>query len=172
MWDLFRVLAALRSKPLEPPRRTSFKRLFLKTDFFVALASGRRSSEAHAFSGLERDTALDADGSITLRSIPEFLAKNQEPSSPSPTISIRPLTPILEPDDEDRFLSPARGLRRYLAVTKHRRSSVLRRLFSFLNEGHNKNNRKTTQPKWLVDRGMTGLVRWSWGKLKAFEFHA
>ena len=117
MWDLFRVLAVLRSEPLEPPRRTSFKRLFLKTDFFVALASGRRSSEAHAFSGLERDTALDADGSITLRSIPEFLAKNQEPSSPSPTISIRPLTPILDPDDEDRFLSPARALRRYLAVT-------------------------------------------------------
>ena len=51
-WDLFLVLASLRGPPYEPLREVPLKFLTLKTAFLVPLASGRRSSEVHALSGL------------------------------------------------------------------------------------------------------------------------
>ena len=53
-----------------------------------ALASGRHCSEVHALSGLPSDVAFEPDGSVSLRFLPEFLAKNQIPGEPSPVIFI------------------------------------------------------------------------------------
>ena len=51
-WDLALVLDSLKKSPFEPMSSCSLKCLTQKTVFLIALASGRRRSEIHAFSGL------------------------------------------------------------------------------------------------------------------------
>ena len=60
----------------------SLKHLTLKTAFLMALASGLRCCEVHAPSGLPSDVASEPVGSISLRFLPEFLAKNQSSRGP------------------------------------------------------------------------------------------
>lgn len=69
--------------------------LTLKTVFLVALASGRRASEVNALSGLSEDVAYERDGTLVLKFLPEFRAKNQADADSSPVIRIPPLTSIL-----------------------------------------------------------------------------
>ena len=94
-WDLFLVLSALRLPPYEPLKQSSLKHLTLKTTFLVSFSSGRRCSQVHALSGLPNDVAFEPDGSMSLRFLPHFLAKNQLPGSPSPVIFVRSLSSIL-----------------------------------------------------------------------------
>ena len=147
-WDLFLVLSALRLPPYEPLKQSSLKHLTLKTAFLVSLASGRRCNEVHALSGLPGDVAFEPDGSMSLRFLPDFLAKNQLPGSPSPVISIRSLSSILAPDDEDLFLCPVRALRAYRKRTKSFRSKQRRLLLSW-NENYKDDIRRSTISRWL-----------------------
>ena len=126
-WDVHPVLESLRLPPYEPIESCDLKSLSCKTAFLVALASGRRCSEIHALKN--SSFAREPDGSISLRFIPEFIAKNQPAGLPSPPIFIKPLEPFLCDDDEDRTLCPVRALKTYKERTKFLRSPAKRRLF-------------------------------------------
>ena len=145
----FFVLASLQKDPYEPLSSISLKWLTLKTVFLVFLASGRHGSEVHAFSGMDQDIAFDPNGSISLRFLPEFLAKNQQAGATSPVVFIHPLSSLLTPDDEDNYLCPVRALRRYLLVNRARRNSGLRRLFISLNLGYNADIGAPTLARWV-----------------------
>ena len=112
------MLARLRESPFEPLLQCNFKNLSWKTVFLVSLASGRRCSEVHGLSGLPQDISWELDGSVSLRFLPEFLAKNQTPGDPSPSVSIQSLSSILHRGDPDRALCPVRALRRYLRFSR------------------------------------------------------
>ena len=146
-WGLFVVLLALRLPPYEPLKQSSLKHLTLKTAFLVSLASGRRCSEVHALSGLPSDVAFEPDGFMSLRFLPDFLVRNQLPGSPSPVISIKSLSSILAPDDEDCLLCPVRALRAYRKCMKSFRSKQ-RRLLSW-NENYKDDIRRSTISWWL-----------------------
>ena len=148
-WDLFLVLASLRSTPFEPLSSCSLKYLSWKTAFLIALASGRRCSEVSHLSGLPADILWLKDGSVVLHFLPEFLAKNQTPGSSSPSVVIKPLSSILCPDDEDRFLCPVRSLKRYLKFTRSFRSPCQRKLFISCNPGYAKDISKASLGRWL-----------------------
>ena len=146
-WDLFLVLASLRRPPYEPIRECSLKHLFEKTAFLVSLASGRRCSEIHALS--EQSVATEPDGSVSLRFVPGFLAKNQPNSAKSPPLFIRSLCAILGRDDEDRFLCPVRALRAYRKRSAHLRCPGKRRLFISYKESMQTDISKATLSRWL-----------------------
>ena len=149
-WDLFLVLSALRLPPYEPLKQSSLKHLTLKTAFMVSLASGRRCSEMHALSGLPSDVAFEPDGSMSLRFLPDFLAKYQLPGSPSPIISIKSLASILAPDDEDRLPCPVRALQAYRKRTESFCSKRRRLLLSW-NENYKDDIRPSTISRWLQE---------------------
>ena len=148
-WDLFLVLESLRSPPFEPLHSASLKFLSWKTCFLVSLASGRRCSEVSNLSGLPADILWEKDGSVSLHFLPEFLAKNQSAGSPSPVVSIKPLSAILCPDDEDRRLCPVRSLKRYLRFTRSIRSPNQRKLFISHNPAYSKDLSKASVGRWL-----------------------
>ena len=146
-WDVFTVLKMLRLPPYEPIESVELKFLAYKTAFLIALASGRRCSEIHAlqFGSL----AYEPDGSISLRFLPEFLAKNQPVGLPSPPIFIKPLSSILCDDDEDITLCPARCLKMYLKKSKFLRSPTKRRLFVSVREDKKSDITSATISRWL-----------------------
>jgi hypothetical protein len=160
-WDLFLVLSFLRQAPFEPLDAASWTDLSLKVVFLVALASGRRVSEVHGLSGLPADVAFEADGSMSLSFLPEFLAKNQTPGDPSPVLLIRPLTDILPVGDPDLANCPVRALKVYYAKARSRRSNSLRRLFLPLKPGRKCDIQKGTIARWIVS-----LVR------RAYQYEA
>ena len=147
-WDLFLVLASLREAPYEPLFSSDLKSLTCKTVFLIALASGRRASEVCNLSGLNKDIATQQDGSFVLKFLPEFLAKNQDPSDPSPCIIIRPLTDFLCPDDPDLKLCPVRSLKRYLKFTRSLRQNQ-RKLFISFNHFYSKDISVASISRWL-----------------------
>ena len=116
----------------------------------MTLASGRRCSEVHALSGLPSDVAFEPDGSVSLRFLPEFLAKNQLPGVPSPVILIKFLSSILCPDDEDCLLCPVRALRLYRRRSNPLRAVSQRRLFISINPDYNRDISKVTLGRWLT----------------------
>ena len=142
-WDLFLVLDILKQHPFEPLVSATLKFLSFKTIFLVALASGRRISEVNHLSGLPQDIAREPDGSLSLKFLPEFLAKNQQPGDPSPSIRIPPL-----PLGPDRFLCPVRSLKRYLHFTKSFRGSK-RKLFISHNPRHKRDLTVNTVSRWV-----------------------
>ncbi|XP_076451683.1 uncharacterized protein LOC143287522 [Babylonia areolata] len=148
LWDLFLVLDFIRKQPFEPLGTIPFDLLTLKTTFLLLLATGRRRSEIHGLSGMPQDLAFHRDGSITLHFLPEFLAKNQDPEVPSPSLRVRPLSDILTQDDEDRHLCPVRCLKYYWDRSRHRRSCQ-RRLLISLNENYKKDIAAGTISRWV-----------------------
>ena len=142
-WDLFLVLRSLKVFPYEPISGSELKFLSFKTLFLVALASGRRMSEVTNLSGLPKDISKDPDGSYSLKFLPEFLAKNQRPGDPSPSIRIPPL-----PKGPDFSLCPVRALKRYLVISKPSRKNR-RQLFLSLNPDHRKDISVNTLSRWL-----------------------
>ena len=148
-WDLFLVLASLRRSPYEPASDSSLKWLTLKTAFLTMLASGRRGSEVHSFSGSSSDIAFERDGAVSLRFLPEFLAKNQVPGVPSPIVRLPALTSILGGDDEDRLLCPVRALRFYLQRVRPFRRATQRRLFISYNPDFPSDISLQTLSRWL-----------------------
>ena len=148
-WDLRLVLQFLTSERFEPLENASFKELTRKAVFLIMLASGRRASEVHALSGLPPDVRLERDGSYTLNFLPEFLAKNQSPEEPSPSIHIRPLSHIADEEDSDFRLCPVRALKSYIKRTKSRRQGSLRRLFLPCSDTRHKDVIKSCISRWV-----------------------
>ena len=150
-WDLFLVLAHLREPPFEPLNSLNLKFLTQKTVFLISLATGRRCSEVHALSGLDFDIKHDnRSNSYTLRFLPEFIAKNQAPDQPSPSLTILPLETIVAPEDKDISLCPVRALRRYLHFTKTLRYGK-RRLFISHNPSKVGDIRRPTISRWISE---------------------
>ena len=141
-WDLSLVLMALTKAPFEPLKDATLKVLTFKTVFLMALASGKRREEVHAwtFSSLRRSPS------------PAFLAKNQL-ASEGPDL-IRPivipaLKPFLNSDlSDDMTLCPFRALRYYLDRTSTQRKGK-NLLFISFKEGFDKDIQRSTISSWI-----------------------
>ena len=124
-WNLSLVLHQLTKPPFEPLRKASLKHLTFKTVFLLALGSGKRRSEIHAW--VHRNIRHQEDWSnVSLYPSPSFISKNhlakEGPSCVAPVI-IPALAPTLDKSlKEDRTLCPVRSLRYYLDKTKDLRS--------------------------------------------------
>ena len=113
-WNLSLVLHQLTKAPFEPIKEASLKHLTFKTVFLLALGSGKRRSEIHAWQ--RKNIRHQSDWSkVSLYPSPSFLSKNQlakeGPDSVAP-VDIPALAPTL-----DRSLCPVRALRYYLDRT-------------------------------------------------------
>ena len=106
-------------------RKASLKHLTFKTVFLLALGSGNRRSEIHAW--LHRNIRHQENWTqVSLYPSASFLSKNQlardGPSSVAPVV-IPALAPSLDKSlTEDKSLCPVRALRYYLDRTKDLRS--------------------------------------------------
>ena len=124
-WNLSLVLHQLTQPPFEPLRKASLKYLTFKTVFLLALDSGKRRSEIHAW--VHRNIRHQEDWSnVSLSPSPSFISKNhlakEGPACVAPVI-IPALAPSLDRSlKEDRSLCPVRALRYYLDKTKDLRS--------------------------------------------------
>ena len=120
-WNLSLVLHQLTKAPFEPLRKASLKHLTFKTVFLLALGSGKRRSEIHAW--LYKNIRHQENWSqVSLYPSPSFLSKNQlardGPASVA-LVVIPALAPTLDKSlSEDRSLCPVRALRYYLDRTK------------------------------------------------------
>ena len=119
-WNLSLVLHQLTKAPFEPLKEASLKHLTFKTVFLLALGSGKRRSEIHAWQ--HKNIRHQSDWSkVSLFPSPSFLSKNQlakeGPGSVAPVV-IPALAPTLDRSlKSDRSLCPVRALRYYLDRT-------------------------------------------------------
>ena len=122
-WNLSLILHQLTKAPFEPIKEASLRRLTFKTVFLLALGSGKRRSEMHAWQN--RNIRHQPDWSkVSLYPSPSFLSKNQlakeGPDSVVPVV-IPALAPTLDRSlKSDRSLCPVRTLRYYLDRTSGR----------------------------------------------------
>ena len=150
-WNLSLVLHQLTQFPFEPLRKASLKHLTFKTVFLLALGSGKRRSEIHAW--VHRNIRHQEDwANVSLFPSPCFLSKNQlakeGPSSVAPVI-IPALAPTLDKSlKEDRTLCPVRALRYYLDKTKDLRSGKQLVFVSF-KKNFNKDIAPATISSWI-----------------------
>ena len=91
-WNLSLVLHQLTKAPFEPLKKASLKHLTFKTVFLLALGSGKRRSEIHAW--LHKNIRHQSDWSkVSLYPSPGFLSKNQlakeGPDSVAPVVSVQ-----------------------------------------------------------------------------------
>ena len=120
-WNLSLIFHQLTKAPFEPVKKASLKHLTFKTVFLLALGSGKRRSEMHAW--LNKNIRHQADWSkVSLYPSSSFLSKNQlardGPDSVAPVV-IPALSPSLDKSlKEDRSLCPVRALRYYLDKTQ------------------------------------------------------
>ncbi|VDI39780.1 Hypothetical predicted protein [Mytilus galloprovincialis] len=113
-WDLGLVLSFLKLPPFEPAETIDLRFLSYKCCFLLALASGRRRSEIHAFSISDACLRFNRDkSSVTLLTDPAFLAKNQIPDKGAEPVVI----PALPSDSISVLLCPVRILSIYLERT-------------------------------------------------------
>ena len=150
-WDLCLVLLTLTKPPFEPLGEVSMKMLTYKTVFLLALASGKRRSEIHAWT--HSSLSFKRNWSqVTLAPSPVFLAKNQLASEGPDCIKpvvIPALKPTLDKSlVEDRSLCPVRSLRFYLDRTKDLRKGK-NLLFVSIKEGHTKDISRVTISSWI-----------------------
>ena len=75
-WNLSVVLNELTKAPFEPMKDTDLKHLTLKTAFLLALASGKRRSEIHAWVA-NKVSNLGQWEKVALFPSSDFIAKNQ-----------------------------------------------------------------------------------------------
>ena len=138
-WDLSCVLSSLCGEPFEPLHRASRFYLTLKTVFLLAMATARRVSEIHALSIDPGHLRFNqSDGSVSLRTEPGFLAKNQLPSVCPDDILVQNLAKTVKRNDFNRLLCPVRAIKRYLKVTEPIRKNRTR-LFLPLKGNHDIN---------------------------------
>ena len=149
-WNLS-LLNELTKAPFEPMKDTDLKHLTLKTAFLLALASGKRRSEIHAW--VENKVSnLGQWEKVALFPSSDFIVKIQLAREGSQSVS--PVTiPALNTNldrqfKEDRTLCPVRALRYYLDRTKDLRGSRSLLFISF-NKGHSSDIRPATLSSWL-----------------------
>ena len=150
-WNLSVVLNELTKAPFEPMKDTDLKHLTLKTAFLLALASGKRRSEIHAW--VENKVSnLGQWEKVALFPSSDFIAKNQlarEGSQSVSPVTIPALTTIVDRQfKEDRTLCLVRALRYYLDRTKDLRGSRSLLFISF-KKGHTSDIRPATLSSWL-----------------------
>ena len=137
-WNLSVVLNELTKAPFEPMKDSDLKHLTLKTAFLLALASGKRRSEIHAWVA-NKVSNLGQWEKVALFPSSDFIAKNQlarEGSQSVSPVTIPALTTIVDRQfKEDRTLCPVRALRYYLDRTKDLRGSRSLLFISF-KKGH------------------------------------
>ena len=150
-WNLSLVLHQLTKAPFEPLRKASLKHLTFKTVFLLALASGKRRSEIHAW--LKKNIRHQADWSkVSLYPSPSFLAKNhlakEGPECVAPVV-IPALAPTLDKSlKEDRSLCPVRALRYYLDKTQDLRTGKELVFVSF-KQGFDRDISPATISSWI-----------------------
>ena len=130
---------------------TDLKHLTLKTAFLLALASGKRRSEIHAWVA-NKVSNLGQWEKVALFPSSDFIAKNQLEREGSQSVSpviIPALTTIVDRQFKaDRTLCPVRALRYYLDRTKDVRGSRSLLFISF-KKGHTSDIRPATLSSWL-----------------------
>ena len=150
-WNLSVVLNELTKAPFEPMKDTDLKHLTLKTAFLLALASGKRRSEIHAWVA-NKVSNLGQLEKVALFPSSDFIAKNQlarEGSQSVSPVTIPAFTTIVGRQfNEDRTLYPVRALRYYLDRTKDLRGSRSLLFISF-KKGHTSDIRPATLSSWL-----------------------
>ena len=148
-WDLSLVLLGLTKPSFEPLSEAPLKWLTYKTVFLLALASGKRRSEIHAWTHSSVSSRRNWS-EVTVS--PAFLAKNQlasdGPDSIKPVV-IPALTTMLDSSlVEDKSLCPVRALKVYLQKTKSMRKGKAL-LFVSLREGYSKDITRITISQWI-----------------------
>ena len=150
-WNLSLVLHQLTKAPFEPLREASLKHLTFKTVFLLALGSGKRRSEIHAWQ--HKNIRHQSDCSkVSLIPSPSFLSKNQlakeGPESVAPVV-IPALAPTLDRSlKSDRSLCPVRALRYYLDRTSDLRQHKELVFVSF-KKGFDKDTSPATISSWI-----------------------
>ena len=150
-WNLSLVLHQLTKAPFEPLKEASLKHLTFKTVFLLALGSGKRRSEIHAW--LHKNIRHQSDWSkVSLYASPSFLSKNQlakeGPDSVAPVV-IPALAPSLDRSLKgDRSLCPVRALRYYLDRTTDLRQNKELVFVSF-KKGFDKDISPATISSWI-----------------------
>ena len=144
-WKLGLVLAALNSPPFEPAEQVDLRFLYYKCCFLLALASGRRRSEIHAFSVSDSCLRFNRNTySVTLLADPCFFGKNQIPDRGAEPVII----PALPEDASFRLSCSFRILSIYLDRTKNARPAKNSRLFLPLKKGISDISAKTIS-SWI-----------------------
>ena len=150
-WNLSLVLHQLTKAPFEPLREASLKHLTFKTAFLLALGSGKRRSEIHAWQ--HKNIRHQTDWSkVSLYPSPSFLSKNQlakeGPGSVAPVV-IPALAPTLDKSlESERSLCPVRALRYYLDRTSDLRQNKELVFVSF-KKGFDKDISPATISSWI-----------------------
>ena len=150
-WNLSLVLHQLTKAPFEPLREASLKHVTFKTVFLLALGSGKRPSEIHAWQ--HKNIRHQSDWSkVSLFPSPSFLSKNQlakeGPQSVAPVV-IPALAPTLDKSlKSDRSLCPIRALRYYLDRTSDLRQHKELVFVSF-KKGFDKDISPATISSWI-----------------------
>ena len=150
-WNLSLVLHQLTKAPFEPLKEASLKHLTFKTVLLLALGSGKRRSEIHAW--LHKNIRHHSDWSkVSLYPSPSFLSKNQlakeGPDSVAPVV-IPALAPSLDKSLKgDRSLCPVRALRYYLDRTSDLRQNKELVFVSF-KKGFDKDISPVTISSWI-----------------------
>ena len=150
-WNLSLVLHQLTKAPFEPLKEASLKHLTFKTVFLLALGSGKRRSEIHAW--LHKNIRHQSDWSkVSLYPSPSFLSKNQlakEGPGSVATVVIPALAPSLDRSLKgDRSLCPVRALRYYLDRTSDLRQNKELVFVSF-KKGFDKDISPATISSWI-----------------------
>ena len=150
-WNLSLVLHQLTKAPFEPIKEASLKYLTFKTIFLLALGSGKRRSEIHAWQ--HKNIRHQSDWSkVSLYPSPSFLSKNQlakeGPECVAP-VGIPALAPTLDRSlKSDRSLCPVRALRYYLDRTSDIRQNKELVFVSF-KKGFDKDISPATISSWI-----------------------
>ena len=150
-WNLSLVLHQLTKAPFEPLKESSLKHLTFKTVFLLALGSGKRRSEIHAW--LHKNIRHQSDWSkVSLYPSPSFLSKNQlakEGRDSVAPVVIPALAPSLDRSlKSDRSLCPVRALRYYLDRTADLRQNKELVFVSF-KKGFDKDISPATISSWI-----------------------
>ena len=149
-WNLSLVLQRLTQPPFEPQEEAGLKFLTWKTVFLLALASGKRRSEIHAWT-LDGLLCLGNWDQIQLSPSPSFIAKNQLAKEGLQSISpvvIPALKCSQDSQDTDILLCPVRALQCYLDRTKDSRGGR-QLLFISPKLGHLKDIQCSTISSWI-----------------------
>ena len=149
-WNLSLVLHQLKQPPFEPLEEASLKYATWKTVFLLALASGKRRSEIHAWT-MDGLLCLGDWDQIQLTPSPVFIAKNQLAREGTQTIS-PVVIPALKTTQDDRdtgiLLCPVRALSIYLKLTAELRQDKTL-LFISYKHGHSKDILCSTISSWI-----------------------